>query len=178
MKEGLKFAIIAAAVAIAGHAVVIAAAPRFIMGVAMKRLSDGGLRTNVWLHAPRTDETARRVVRPSPDLAYSACVYDVKKAPIPVTAAPWDDYMSVSVHAANSDNVVAVDDRQAPAGVKLWLVSQRDSSATPAGFRRVVSPTYRGIILERRLAPTPERFAKAAAARANDICGEVPRPRR
>ncbi|MBK6704983.1 MAG: DUF1254 domain-containing protein [Caulobacteraceae bacterium] len=108
----------------------------------MERISRGGTRINQWSHAPRTDEEARRVVRPSPDLAYSACVYDLAQGPLHVTAAAWDDYMSVSVFAANSDNIFVQNDREAPNGVDFVLV--RAGAAVPSGAVQVVeSPSRR-----------------------------------
>ncbi|MGH8239087.1 MAG: DUF1254 domain-containing protein, partial [Steroidobacteraceae bacterium] len=113
------------------------------------------------------------VVRPSPDLAYSACVYDLSEGPVRVIASAWDDYMSVSVFAHNSDNIFVINDRQAPEGVELAIV--RKGAPHPAGAQLVVeSPSRRGIVLQRRVAPTQERFNAAAAARSKDHCGIVP----
>jgi uncharacterized membrane protein len=160
------------AVAVVSHFGVIMAAPYVLMGGAMKSVSREGTRINVWNHAPRVSEESRRVVRPSPDLAYSACVYDLSNGPIRVTAAAWDDYMSVSAFAANSDNFFVINDRQAPQGVDFVLVEEGDDP--PADAAMVVeSPSTKGIILQRRIAPTEERFALAAAARQNDICAPL-----
>ena len=166
-----RFVAVGLAVAVVSHAAVIMAAPWVLMRGAMKRITRGDETTvNTWRHAPRVSEESRRVVRPSPDLAYSACVYDLSNGPIHVTAAAWDDYMSVSAFAANSDNFFVMNDRQAPQGVDFVLV--REGDAKPEGAAMVVeSPTATGIILQRRVAPTEERFAKADAARKNDVCG-------
>ncbi len=173
MKPALKMLLVGAAIAVATHGVTIAAAPYVLMNVAMKRISRGGERVNQWVHAPRTSEKSRTVVRPSPDLAYSSCIYDLSRGPVHVTAAAWDDYMSVSVFAANSDNVFVINDREAPRGTDLLIF--KDGQAIPAGnaARKVLSPSTRGIVLERRLTPTAESFVKAAAARANDRCEQV-----
>lgn len=165
-----RLVVLGAAVAAASHVAVIVAAPYILMRGAMKRVSRDGTSINKWNHGQRVSEQSRRVVRPSPDLAYSACVYDLSSGPIRVTAAPWDDYMSVSVFAANSDNFFVVNDRQAPDGVDFTLIRAGDEK--PAGVATVVeSPSTRGIVLQRRIAPTEERFALAHAARQADVCG-------
>lgn len=164
-----KLLVLALVVAALAHITVIVAAPYVFMRTAMNRIA-AEVGMNTWRHAQRVSEKSRRIVRPSPDLAYSSCVYDLSNGPIRVTAAAWDDYMSVSVFAENSDNVFVINDRQAPNGVDFVLI--RAGDAKPAGAAMVVeSPSTTGIILQRRVAPTEERFAQAAAARKGDICG-------
>lgn len=169
MKRAIALAL---AVAVVSHVAVIMAAPHVLMRGAMKRISRDDTGINMWRHAPRVSEESRRVVRPSPDLAYSACVYDLSSGPIRVTAAAWDDYMSVSAFAANSDNFFVINDRQAPQGVDFVLVLEGDEPPTDAA-RVVESPSTTGIILQRRIAPTEERFAAADAARKNDVCAPL-----
>mgnify|MGYP002622116177 CR=1 FL=1 len=164
-----KLALIALAAALAAHLATIFAAPYVLMDAAMERISRDGTVVNQWLHPPRTSEESRRVVRPSPDVAYSACVYDLREGPLHVTASAWDDYMSVSVFADNSDNIFVQNDRQAPNGVDFVLVHGGQEPPSTAA-QIVESPSERGIILQRRLAPTAERFEAADAARSDDVC--------
>lgn len=168
--KGWRLVALAVVVAALAHVAVIVAAPYVLMRGAMARVSRDGTSINKWNHGQRVSEKSRRVVRPSPDLAYSACVYDLSAGPIRVTAAAWDDYMSVSAFAANSDNFFVINDRQAPDGVDFTLIRAGDPA--PADAAMVVeSPSTRGIVLQRRVAPTEERFAKADAARQADVCG-------
>lgn len=170
MRVGIRLLAACVGMFMIGHLATVFAAPYVLMDAAMDRISRGGQRVNVWSHPQRTSENSRAVVRPSPDLAYSACVYDLSGGPVRVTAAPWSDYMSVSVFAANSDNIFVINDRQAPDGVDLVLV--RRGQTPPEGAAMVVeSPSERGIVLQRRVAPTAERWTEAAEARAGDICG-------
>jgi len=163
---------LALVVAAVAHVAVIVTAPYVLMRGAMDRVSREGTRINVWNHAPRVSEASRRIVRPSPDLAYSSCVYDLSNGPIRVTAAAWDDYMSVSAFAENSDNFFVINDRQAPNGVDFILI--RTGEPKPEGAAMVVeSPSATGIILQRRVAATEERFAAADAARKGDVCGPM-----
>lgn len=151
------------------HLVTVLAAPYVVMNAAMKRLSRDGALLNTWIHAPRVSERSRAVVRPSPDLAYSACVYDLEDGPVRVRVAAWDDYMSVSMFQSNTDNFFTKNDRSADAGVDLVLVKKGRKPPEGAGFV-VESPSRRGIIVQRRLAPTQQRFEAAAAIRASDVC--------
>lgn len=169
MSRVLKLGLLALAVAVVAHPATVFVAPYVLMSAAMERIGRGGERINQWSHPPRTSEKSRNVVRPSPDLAYSACVYDLSGGPVHVTASAWDDYMSVSVFEHNSDNIFVINDQQAPQGVDLVLV--RKGQPHPAGAAMVVeSPSMRGIVLQRRVAPTQERWNAANAARRHDIC--------
>ncbi len=124
---------------------------------------------NQMIYPPRTTEASRAIVRPSPDLAYASCAFDLSKGPVRVKAAKASDYMSVSVYAANSDNIFAINDRQAPDGVDLIIVGK--GQVAPTGAAIVVqSPTQRGIVLERRLAPSAQAFAAADMARKKGVC--------
>lgn len=159
----------------AGHLAVVTAWPYLTMSKAMDRISQDGAAVNQWRHGQRATGKSRRIVRPSPDLANSSCVYDLSNGPIRVTATAWDGYMSVSLYSANSDNFFVVNDRNAPDGIDM-IVYQR-GTPRPSGADLVVeSPSRKGIILQRRLAPTPERFAIAAAARAADVCAPLTDP--
>lgn len=170
LKPWIGPAIAALLIAVVVHVIVVLAAPGKIMAVAMDKISGGGARINVWSHAPRTSIASRAIVRPSPDLAYSSCVYDLSKGPVRITAPRWDDYASLSIFAANTDNVYVINDRQMPpGGADILLI--RKGSARPATSAVVVeSPSAKGIALLRYLAPTPERFRAAAAARASARC--------
>jgi uncharacterized membrane protein len=174
MTTGVRFVLIALAAAILTHFAAIVAAPYWLMNAAMDRISEQGAKLHTWKHSPRTSERSRSVVRPAPDLAYSACVYDLKDGPVHVRVAPSDNYMSVSAFQHNSDNFFVVNDRQAPNGVDLILVRRGDPH--PAGPSQIVeSPSRRGIILQRRIAPTQERFDAIHAARINDVCASLSR---
>lgn len=153
-----------------GHALVILAAPRVIMAVAMDRLSRHGTLINRFAFMPRVDAAARLVVRPSPDLAYAACVYDLGAGPVMVAAGPSADhgYVSLSVFAANTDMIAVMDSFAHPAGMRFVLALP--GQAVPAGLPVVRAISRRGVILDRRLAPDARAFAAAAAGRQADMC--------
>jgi uncharacterized membrane protein len=168
MKGAGKYVWAALIVAIVSHVAFIHAMPRLRMGVAIERLSAEGF--NTWRVADRVTPMSRTIVRPSPDFAYSACVYDLGNGPITITATPWHDYWSLSLYAANSDNYFVIDDREARNGANVTLV--RQGRAAPEDALRVVEgPSRRGIAIIRRLAPDLESYNAAAAVARGDSCG-------
>ena len=171
--RAVKFVLAFAGAAALGHVVTIMAAPQVIMAVAMHRLSQQGALVNRFRFMPRVDARARAVVRPSPDLAYAACVYDLARGPILVSAGPSADhgYASLSVFAADSD-MIAVDDSFAhPAGQHFVLALP--GQAVPTGVPVVRAVSRRGVILDRRLAPDAAAFAAADAGRRGDTCAPL-----
>lgn len=169
-----KYIWAALAVAVVSHLAFIHAAPRVMMGVAIKRIGAGG--ANTWQFADRVTPLSRQIVRPSPDFAYSACSYDLSDGPVVITATPWNAYWSLSLYAANSDNFFVIDDREARYGAEITLV--RSGRPHPEGASMVVeSPSARGIALIRRLAPDLENYNAAAQVAAEDVCASVVRLR-
>lgn len=171
MKWG-KYVLGALIIAALVHFAAIFAVPRVMMNVAMERLGATGV--NVWRLSDRVTAASRWVVRPSPDFAYSACVFDLSQGPVIITATPWDDYWSLSLYGANSDNFFVIDDREAHYGAEITLIPP--GAAHPEGASMVVeSPSARGIALIRRLAPTPSAYDAAKAVAAEDVCASVAR---
>lgn len=167
-----KYAAGALLVAIAAHVVAVQAMPRLLMNVAIERLSAPGF--NRWQVADRVTPASRQIVRPSPDFAYSACAFDLSEGPVIITAAPWNDYWSLSLYGANSDNFFVIDDREAQYGAEITLVQR--GRPHPEGASHVVeSRSQRGVALIRRLAPSPDTYAAAAEAARADVCTSVAR---
>lgn len=168
MKAVLQFLAAALIAALIAHAGVVLATPSMAMDAAMRRLAQAG--PNMWAHAPRTSADSRSIVRPSPDLAYSACAFDLSNGPVRISASAWGDYMSLSLYADNTDNFFVISDREAPDGIDIALM-RHGQRAPGQGAQIVFSPSTRGIALVRRLAPTRDRFAAADAQRQDDVCG-------
>lgn len=157
------------AVAVVAHLGAVWAAPYLLMRVATERLQMGSEeRINSMRQPNRVTEAARAVVRPSPDLAYSICTFDLSQGPLRLRAAAWDDYMSLSIFAANSDVVFVRNDRQSAGAIEITLAL--DGQQVPGDREVVRSPSRTGIALVRRLAPDEARFNAATVAAAGDIC--------
>lgn len=162
-----KYVLGALLVAVLVHFAAMIAMPRVLMNVAMARFGAAG--SNVWHLSERITAASRQIVRPSPDFAYSACVYDLSAGPVIIAAAPYDAYWSLSLYGANTDNFFVIDDREANYGVEITLVKR--GAEHPEGASMVVeSPSTRGIALMRRLAPTAATYEAAKAVAAEDVC--------
>ena len=157
--------------AAAVHVAVVHAVPWVIMRIAMRGIG-AAAGVNVAAFPPRADENARAIVRPSPDLLYSTCTFDVSAQPLRLTAeVPADTYWSISMFAANTDNFFKLNDREAEGGrVDLVLARQGERVALPPGARRVDAPTARGVILTRTLIAEESRFEELDRARRAFKC--------
>lgn len=172
MKWG-KYVIGALIIAVLVHFAAIIAVPRVLMHVAMERFGEGG--SNAWHLGERITVTTQKIVRSSPDFAYSACVYDLSNGPVVISAAPWGEYWSLSLYGENTDNFFVIDDREAHYGAEITLI--RRGTPHPEGASMVVeSPSTHGIALMRRLAPTASTYSAAAEVAAEDVCTAVTQP--
>lgn len=161
------------AFAAAGHWAALDMAPKKIMEKAMTGLQGAAGGPNQWSHGARTSSESRRVVRPSPDLAYSVCVYDLTDGPVRIGVQPWEDYVSLSLYAANTDNFFVINDRDmGPDGYQAVL-TMADQTAPKTELPVLISPSLRGVVLTRRLAPDAFSFERADEARRDDICAPL-----
>ncbi|MDO9489976.1 MAG: DUF1254 domain-containing protein, partial [Sphingomonadaceae bacterium] len=94
--------VVAIVVAVAAYDLALMATPRLLMAAAFERISAGGV--NRFTFTPLATDRSRAIVRPSPDLAYSSCPFDVADAPllIDVPAVPAS-YWSLSVFDAETN---------------------------------------------------------------------------
>jgi uncharacterized membrane protein len=157
------------ALAIIMHIVTVTTLPMVIMSVGMSRFP-----ANQLIKAPRVTAQSRTVVRPSPDLIYSAVCYDVSKEPVRLIArVPADTYWSTSGYAANTDNFFVVNDRQVKSNpAEILLVRQGMQAPNPGNAQVVISPTDKGIILIRYLISSDNKFQELASIQ-NDAHLEV-----
>jgi uncharacterized membrane protein len=135
---------------------------------------------NTMHHGARADANSRTIVRPSPDLLYSTCPYDLTKGPLEVRAViPHETYWSVSAFDNDTNNWYVLNDRQTERG-KLDLVIQapgRDKDVAATEHRLVVtSPTIRGLILIRTLINDEDRIAAIDRTRRLATCGPLTEP--
>ncbi|WP_375248575.1 DUF1254 domain-containing protein [Sphingomonas sp.] len=146
--------------------------PYVLMSAAEKRLGKMG-GVNQMAHGPLADSASRAVVRPSPDLAYSTCVFDLSNGPVTVTAAPVPArYWSLSVFDARTD-VAFVRNNVESQGAPIRIVLIRDGQTAPPGTTAVLVPGGHGIALIRILVDDRARFAMVDQARRASCCGPV-----
>jgi uncharacterized membrane protein len=164
MKRVASAALLALASAIAAHMAWAWVMPYPLMDQAMDALGRDGTRLHQWIHARRASPQARSIVRPSPDLAYSVCVFDLSQGDVRLRVHPSPGYWSLSLYAANSDNLHVWNDDTSPQGVDVVLTRGQATAG------RLAFPGMRGIAAVRRLAPGEAAWATAAAIRERDAC--------
>ena len=164
----LAFGLIVAA---ATAYVAIWAIPYALMNVAIERLGQGGVNTMSYgnLATPQRQP----VVRPSPDLAYSSCPYDLSDGPIAIDVAPVPGrYSSLSIFDAATDVIFVRNDVEA-GGKPFRIIVARAGQAVPKGAEVVRTNQDHGIALIRLLLKEPAEIGGFDAIRRQSSCGTV-----
>ncbi len=147
----------------------IALIPGALMHVAISRLAERG-GTNVMAHGNLSTPAYQPVVRPSPDLAYSTCPFDLSKGAVLVTHVPVAGrYSSLSVFNARTDVVFVRNDVQA-VGKAYTVALAREGQAVPRGIEVVRLKHDRGIALIRLLLNTPAEINALETVRRQSTC--------
>lgn len=148
------------------HWATLELAPGFIMTRAMDALAERGVALHRFTAPLRVTPQSQSVVRSSPDLYYALCRYDLGNPGTLVTVrmGDWPDYQSLSFYDARTDNFATLRGTGETVAVRLLP----PGSAPEKGA--LVSPTAKGVILVRRLAPDAASFAAAAKAGEADRC--------
>lgn len=153
--------------ALAWHATLVAT-PRLLMAAAYDRIAKGG--PNRFSFGPLATDKSRAIVRPSPDLAYASCPFDLGAGPLlidvpPVPAAYW----SLSVFDAETD-VAFVRNNVEAAGAPIRAAVTLPDQPAPAGYPRVTVAHPRGIALVRILVEDRADFPVIDPARKQATC--------
>ena len=166
-----KWSVFTLALAALIHWAVIAYAPTFIMWRVMSAI--GGRDANTVAHTERATAASRAIVKPSPDLLYCRCLFDVTRRPMKVTtAAVPDTYWSVAFYAANTDNFFVWNDRQAAGKATTIVLVGKGQTVPPQAEGTIVvsAPTPRGLILFRTLINDDAKLAEIDQARRAAKC--------
>ena len=103
--------------------------------------------------APRPDERMRGVVRPSPDLLYARCIYNLEDGPLTIAATVPERYWSMQFYQMNTDNYAGItnqrDERYRVGSVVNVTLVEPNSEAQDYPHEVIQSPTQRGIVLLR-----------------------------
>jgi len=169
----LRWALVTLILAALIHVGVIWGFPRLVMQV----LHNGVVEqagVNTALHAPKVTAESRSVVRPSPDLLYSICAFDVSEEAVYVRSPVPPTYWSVSAFASNTDNFFVMNDRQAGEG-PVDLVIKREGTWVdePPGAVVLVAESERGVILFRTLIQGEEQADALDAVRRQATCETI-----
>ncbi len=158
----------------AGQYVLAFFLPNIIMEALYQRGGDAN-SYNSMVVAPSPDETARSVVRPSPDLSYASCIYNLGAGPLRIEAPVPERYWSMQFYQMNTDNYGGITnqrDEQNRVGtiVNVTLIGPDSNPADYSG-EVVQSPTQRGIVLLRSSNIGDDRESEDALVQSR--CGPV-----
>ena len=144
--------------------------PDVVMARAVTKMAERG-GWNRFLHAPPVRAEAQTIVRPSPDLLYSSCAFDLASGPLEITAVPVPDhYSSISVFDGRTDVVFVRNDQQM-AGQTLRLFLALAGQRVPDGVDVVRLNAPRGVVLQRVLLADPDEAAVVDPVRRQATCG-------
>jgi uncharacterized membrane protein len=147
------------------------AIPYGLMNVAIERLGQGGV--NAMSYGNLASPDRQPVVRPSPDLAYSSCPYNLSEGPVAIDVVPVPGrYTSLSVFDAATDVIFVRNDVEA-GGKPFRIIVARSGQAVPKGAEVVRTNHDHGIALIRILLKDPAEIGAIDAARRQSSCGTV-----
>ena len=121
-----------------------------------------------------------------PAFAVAICRYDLSAGPLKLNAPLSQAYTSVTFYTRNSVAYYAINDRAAGRrAIELDLMTEEQHAQVPeeedvtAADRLIIeSPTHRGLIVLRALAPEPDLMVMARRALAGAQCRIEPLPTR
>ena len=97
------------------------------------------------------NSNSREVIRPSADLLYSGCGFDVTYKPLIITSTLPDSYWSISFFSSNTDNFSTINKSiQKGQDVKIYLFGPESEPAMVEDGIIVVSPSNTGLMLFRQ----------------------------
>ncbi len=169
MRRWVAPALLGLATAALAYQATLLATPFALMRAAAAKAGTG-LPVNQFRHGPMTTADNQTIVRPSPDLSYSLCVFDVSKRPVLVRVEPVPGrYWSVSIFDARTD-VAAVRSDRDTGGKPAMLAILRDGQSAPAGYEPVRVRYDRGVALIRILLADRSDFAAVDQLRRKSFC--------
>lgn len=170
MRRAAFWIVATLAIAAVVHYFTLVGTPGFIMDRVMMKMG----AVNEIHHQARVTANSRAVVRPSPDLLYSICPFDLSQGALHVTAkVPPGTYWSVSIFDADTNNFFVKNDSQAKGAIDLMVMLPMTDVKMPRGTTQVLSPSAKGLVLFRTLVGDEKDFAAIDAVRRGARCDLV-----
>ncbi len=159
-------------VALGAYQATLLATPYALMYAALKKIG-GDEASNRFVFSKMATADNQPIVRPSPDLSYSTCVFDLSKGPVLVDVPPVPGrYWSLSIFDARTDVAAVRSDRDTKgAPARLALIKQ--GQMAPAGYKPVLLGYDRGLALVRILLANPSEFTAVDAIRRKSTCKQL-----
>ncbi|MBO6667152.1 DUF1254 domain-containing protein [Parvibaculum sp.] len=152
------------------HILTVFGLPYGIMNRAMAGIASQAGGVNKPLYPERATAESRGIVRPSPDLLYTACVYDVSVQPVKLSSPVPDTYWSLSTFASNTDNFFVVNDREVKSNRIEIILAANEEAGSGQGIPVIVAPSSKGIVLFRSLVPSEDLREEIDAKRREANC--------
>lgn len=161
--------LVALLAALAGWYATLAATPSFLLDRAWDQLA-AQAGHNRMTHSPLVRAESQFIVRPSPDLAYSICAFDLTDGPLEVMAHPVPDhYWSLTVFDSVTNAAFVESDRDSR-GAPVRVVLATADQEVPKGARRITLPDAKGVALIRVLLKNRGEIAAVDAFRTKSYC--------
>lgn len=166
---------VAVLAALAAWYTTLAAAPMVIMDRAWEQLAaQSGF--NRMAHGSLVTAESQFIVRPSPDLAYSVCAFDLTQGPLRVRAHPVPGhYWSLTVFDSET-NVAFVESDRDSKGAPVEVILATADQTVPAGVRTVTMPGAKGVALLRVLLNDRAEFDAVTKDRKRSYCRPLRQP--
>lgn len=173
MRRWLGPALLGIAVAAAtGYAGIVGISYGLMEG-AIRKLAAQGPGVNHMAHGNLATPARQPVVRPSPDLAYSSCPYDLSAGPLEIRVTPVAGrYSSLSIFDAATDVIFVRNDVEA-GGKPYRIIVARNGQVAPKGAEIVRTNHDRGIALIRLLLKDPAEIGGLDAVRRQSSCRTI-----
>ncbi len=146
-----------------GFSATLVSLPGLIMDQALSKLTPTESEFNSVIHFPMVTEHARSVVRPSPDIIYSGCRFDLTQGAVRVTlpSLDLDHYASISFFDDRTNHFHSVSNHDLDGRMgMISLVRASDLSDHSPTDHQIAAPSDQGLVLFRRILTgtvTPER---------------------
>jgi uncharacterized membrane protein len=172
----IKIGCIVLVLATALHVLVIWLIPRALTAVFLRRTAAQAGYNQVVL-PPLPTEKSRDVVKPSPDLLYALCIFDISAGPVRISARPSPGYWSIALYARNSDNFFHLNDLQLKGGrVELILSDVGQAAELKARYPDAIlvhTTSTVGLMLTRSLVLDPDNLKAVIDARSSTHCAPL-----
>ena len=156
----MRFLRWAAGIVVAGvllQYLAVVATPHVVMRRFWSRLASGGphgdMTVNGMTAFPVSTADARWIVRPSPDLLYSMCPYDLRQGPVVIEAEVPGTYWSLQLYQMNTDNFAGRNNQREQSfrkgGPLSVVIVGAGEQADGLDGDVIVSPTDRGVAVIR-----------------------------
>jgi uncharacterized membrane protein len=166
MNKAARWILAMAFIAIAVHLASLYAIPSLVMMRVLERAGPA----NTMTYVKRPDAAWHFVARPSADLLYAECPYDLSSGPLVVTSpVPDGTWWSIAVYDASGRSIFTVDDRRARGRFRLTIYPAGSEAAKFPG-NTAPSPTKTGIVIMRTFIDSEARFPALDALRHLSRC--------